>query len=92
MIDLKLGALACAAAALVANVPATTEADMTDAVGAARAFAGLGATGIIGFLMYRQMTAHGAAIDRNTDAVDRMREHCSARNGEAPERHTAPRG
>ena len=86
MIDLKLGAIVCSGAALVANIPATTETDMTSVIGAARAFAGLGATGVIGFLMYRQMTHNAASLDRNTEAVDRMREHCSARNGEAPER------
>ena len=86
MIDLKIGAIGCAVAALLANIPATNEADMSDAVGLARAFAGLSATGIIGFLMYRQMTHNAASLDRNTEAVDRMREHCSARNGEAPER------
>jgi len=81
MIDAKVGIVLTSLAAVGANLP-----DVGDGTGEGllRSLVGLGATGVLGMLMWRQIDVIGKALGRNTDAVDRMREHCSAKNGEAP--------
>jgi hypothetical protein len=80
VIELKTGILLAGLVAVGVNVP--IEDDST--LGVVARFIGLGATGIIAALTWRLIDVFGKAVARNTDAVDRMREHCSARNGEAP--------
>lgn len=86
MLDLKLAIVMAGLLAVGANVPASDgPAGETTATLLAR-FVGLGATGVVAAIAWRMIDVFGKAISRNTDAVDRMREHCSAKNGEAPER------
>jgi hypothetical protein len=79
--EAKIGIVLTGLAAVGANLPDV--GDGMDA-GLIRSLVGLGATGVLGMLMWRQIDVIGKALGRNTDAVDRMREHCSAKNGEAP--------
>ena len=83
MIDIKVGIVLAGLAAVGANLPDGITGG-GDSYGLLRSFVGLGATGVLGALMWRQIDVIGRALGRNTDAVDRMREHCSAKNGEAP--------
>ena len=80
MIELKYGIILAGLVAAGVNVPVEDEGT----IGVLARFIGLGATGVIAALTWRLIDVFGKAIGRNTDAVDRMREHCSARNGEAP--------
>lgn len=80
MLETKIGIVCATVGAVGANLPETGDGEY----GMIRALIGLGATGVIAVLMWRQIDVIGVAINRNTDAVDRMREHCSAKNGEAP--------
>ena len=84
MLDLKCGIVLAGLAAVGANLPEAVSGEGTG--GIIRSLIGLGATGVIAALMWRQIEVLGKAIARNTDATDRMREHCSAKNGEAPDR------
>ena len=82
MLDLKIGTVLAGLTAVGANLP-----DMPgggEEYGFVRSLVGLGATGVLAIIMWRQIDVIGRAIERNTNATDRMREHCSARNGEAP--------
>jgi hypothetical protein len=88
MTGIKTGIILAALTATTANLPelTTTVAQVpanTIDQGLVRSVVGLGATGVLGALMWRMIDVLGKAMGRNADAIDRMREHCSARNGEA---------
>lgn len=83
MTGLKLCVTLSALMAVAANAPDLPVEHAQPDSGLIRAVVGLGATGVLGILMWRMIDVLGAAIARNTDAMDRMREHCSAKNGEA---------
>jgi hypothetical protein len=86
MIDAKITVTALGVAAAVGQVPDVLPEGAAEAVSGMARFASLGATTILGVLMWRLIDRLGGTIDANTVATDRMREHCSAKNGEAPER------